>query len=110
VTEIVRCGWCGRKVDLVPGRGRPRGYCRRSCRQRAYEARQRALELGIGDAEVVLRRVELADLRDRIYVLQCAIEDVDRDLAGDASADAIRAALDWLLVNARPVADPRERP
>ncbi len=105
MTEIVRCGWCGRKVDPVPGRGRPRTFCRRSCRQRAYEARRRARELGVGEAEVVIRRAELADLQDRIYVLQCAIEDVDRDLAGDASPDAVRSALDWLVANARPVTD-----
>ena len=89
----------------TPGRGRPRGFCRRSCRQRAYESRRRARELGIGDSEIVLRRAELADLQDRMYVLRCAVEDVERDLAEDRSPESVRAALDWLLTNARPLTD-----
>jgi hypothetical protein len=103
VTEIVRCGWCGRPVEQHPGRGRPRGFCRRSCRQRAYESRRRARELGLGDAEIVLRRTELADLQDRIYMLRCAIEDVDRDRAEDDSERTVRTSLAWLLENARAV-------
>lgn len=31
------CIWCNRPVP--ESSGRPRDYCRRSCRQRAYEAR-----------------------------------------------------------------------
>ena|GEM_PF-5904856 len=33
------CLWCGTPVDQT-GTGRMRDYCRRSCRQRAYEERQ----------------------------------------------------------------------
>lgn len=33
------CEWCGGEVRQ-PGTGRRRAYCRRSCRQRAYEARR----------------------------------------------------------------------
>ncbi|QUX26356.1 hypothetical protein [Nocardiopsis sp. MT53] len=40
--KVIRrtCGWCGK--DIAPrahGKGRPRTYCSRSCRQRAYEVR-----------------------------------------------------------------------
>lgn len=35
------CGWCGGPMRQ-PGTGRRRVYCRRSCRQRAYEAREAA--------------------------------------------------------------------
>jgi hypothetical protein len=88
-----------------PWSNRPRGFCRRSCRQRAYEARRRARELGVADSEVVLRRAELAELQDRIFVLRCAVEDVERDLADDDSPESVRAALAWLLANARPVTE-----
>ncbi|MET9957303.1 hypothetical protein ABZ135_37905 [Streptomyces sp. NPDC006339] len=33
------CAWCGSPVEQ-PATGRSRDYCRRSCRQRAYEERQ----------------------------------------------------------------------
>jgi hypothetical protein len=32
------CGWCGKTI-VQSGKGRPRLYCDRSCRQRAYEQR-----------------------------------------------------------------------
>lgn len=83
--------------------GRPRRYCRRSCRQRDYESRRRAAELGLGESELVMARGELEDLKDKLYVLETAIEDVEHDLAeSDAPAD-VRAALDWLLTAARPL-------
>lgn len=34
------CAWCGGPVPEQKGAGRRRDYCRRSCRQRAYEERQ----------------------------------------------------------------------
>lgn len=34
------CLWCGKPVIPQEGRGRPRKYCRPSCRQRAYESRR----------------------------------------------------------------------
>ena len=86
------------------GPGRPQLYCRRSCRQRDYEARHRAAELGLSEHDLVVTRQELSRLDDLIYVLACAVEDVDRDLATDHEADDIRRALDWLLEAARPLA------
>ena len=38
-----------------------------------------------------------------MYILECAIEDVARDLADDDSPDAVRRSLDWLLEAARPL-------
>lgn len=35
------CGWCGGPLRQ-PGTGRRRVYCGRSCRQRAFEAREKA--------------------------------------------------------------------
>jgi hypothetical protein len=42
-------------------------------------------------------REELEGLRDRLYVLQCAVEDVERDLAGSDDADDRERAFAWLL-------------
>ena len=33
------CSWCAREFAIIHRPGRPRLYCRRSCRQRAYEHR-----------------------------------------------------------------------
>jgi len=76
------CVWCGRKFEAPDGPGRPRLYCRQSCRQRDYEARRRTAELGLGEHELVITREELESTRDRLYVLACVVNDVERDLAG----------------------------
>lgn len=70
-----------------------------------YQRRRRAKELGLSESELVVARAELEELRDALYVLEAAVEDVERDLAGDASQDPgeVRRALDWLLDAARPL-------
>ena len=75
-----RCAWCGRRFAVAPGPGRPRRFCRRSCRQRDYEARHRAQELGLSEAELIVTREELHRLFDQLWVLECAVADVERDL------------------------------
>ncbi|HLT70744.1 MAG TPA: hypothetical protein VKZ72_11290 [Acidimicrobiales bacterium] len=107
--NLRRCRWCGRRFEVTGGRGRPREFCRRSCRQRDYEARRRAEDLGIGDAQLVVARAELDDLYDRLYVLEAAIEDVERDLAAaDPPGERdYREALEWILEAARPLVSRR---
>jgi hypothetical protein len=104
-TAVRRCRWCARPFTAAPGPGRPRQYCRRSCRQRDYEARRQAADLGLGDARLVVARSELDALHDRLYELEAAIEDVERDLAAAGTPDArdYREALDWVLQAARPL-------
>ncbi len=68
-----------------------------------YQSRRRARELQLGDDELIVARQQLDRLRDDVYVLACAIEDVERDLAGRPTAREVRSALDWLLDAARPV-------
>lgn len=43
------------------------------------------------------------ELRDRLYVLEAAIEDVERDLSGAPTKADYRDAVDWLLDAARPL-------
>jgi hypothetical protein len=103
-----RCAWCGRTYEVKPGRGRPPRYCRRSCRQREYEANRRAKELGLNESELVVARDELEQLRDALYVLEAAVQDVERDLSeGTDDRAEIQQALDWLLAAARPLLELR---
>jgi hypothetical protein len=52
-------------------------------------------------------REELDALHDELYVLACAVEDVERDLdaAGQPTASELRDALEWLLAAAAPLRD-----
>jgi hypothetical protein len=98
--SLSRCRWCGREFAETPGAGRPRRFCKRSCRQRDYEARRRTNELGLGEHELVVTRQELDDLRDRIYLLAQSVADVERDLTDDESDDE-RRLLNVLLFAAK---------
>ena len=103
-----RCRWCGRAFEVAGGPGRPREFCRRSCRQREYEANRRSKELGLGETELVMARSELDKLRDALYVLEAAVEDVDQDLVeGGDDPTEVRRSLDWLLAAARPLLELR---
>lgn len=65
--------------------------------------RQRAREVGLAEDELVLTRAELDELHDLLYVLEAAIEDVERDLADAETVRDYQEALDWLLEAARPL-------
>lgn len=98
-----RCEWCGRGLPERFGPGRPRRFCRQACRQAAYVAGQRRAELGLSEQELIVTRQALDDLRDRLYVLEAAIEDVERDLEDGETDQVLRDALSWLLDAARPL-------
>lgn len=70
------CGWCGRRLPDSGTVGRPRRYCAQPCRQRAYERRAALARGGLPEDAVVLSASELGDLRDRLFQLRCAAEDV----------------------------------
>ncbi len=102
--QEIRCRWCGRRVDRLPGRGRPREFCRDGCRQQAYLARKLAQSHGLGDDDLVVSRTTLEEFQSRLYCLQAALEDISRDLERSAEPADIAAALAWLRENAEPVA------
>jgi hypothetical protein len=84
--------------------GRRRQYCRRSCRQRAYE--QRALINGAQGAAlpldaVVLSADEAAGLSDRVYQVRCAAEDVVTALNEGADATELHGLCAALMRAAR---------
>ena len=70
-------------------------------------ARQRATELQLSENELVVARDELDTLRDQVYVLKCAISDVEADLdpTVDPTTRDFKAALNWLLKAAKPLVD-----
>ena len=72
-------------------------------------SRQRARELELSDGELVIAKATLDELHDELYVLACAVDDVERDLAASGAspsgAEELRQALDWLLEAARPLRD-----
>jgi hypothetical protein len=100
------CRWCHRPLPPPARTGRPRRYCRDVCRQRDFEARQRSAEVGLTESELVVTRQELEALYDQLYVLEAAVEDVERDLAGSSPSKQDYAdAVAWLLQAARPLCD-----
>lgn len=100
--QSVACRWCRRPVDQS-GLGRPRVFCKRSCRQRQFEARAKAARHGLDESELIVVRSELEQLRDELYVLQCAVEDVERDISATSTLAEMREGLEWVLVAARPL-------
>ncbi|HXY46132.1 MAG TPA: hypothetical protein VEH29_18240 [Acidimicrobiales bacterium] len=88
-TKGPRCGWCGRDLALGgSGRGRPRQYCRQSCRQRAYELRRRQQAGTLQRHEVPISQADFERCRDGIYAITAALEDVEVDLAEDGDFQA----------------------
>ncbi len=57
----------------------------------------------------MVTRAELEALHDRLYALEAAVEDVDRDLAATARPTVrdYREAVEWLLSATRPLVEDR---
>ncbi|HSJ26944.1 MAG TPA: hypothetical protein VLB67_01960 [Acidimicrobiia bacterium] len=91
-----RCAWCGVSFAAGGGPGRPARFCRRSHRQRAYEARRLAESHGLGPDDILLSREAFEQLRDLLYRIEAALQDIDGDLAGGADSAEYRQAL-WHL-------------
>jgi hypothetical protein len=82
-------------------------YCKQSCRQRDYEARQRTAELGLGEHELVITREELESIRDRLFVLERTVEDAEVDLQQPEArrAKELRRIMEYVLDTARECVD-----
>ncbi len=66
---------------MPAGPGRRPKYCRRAHRQRAYEARQVAVDRGLADGEMLLSIEMWNRLRDAIYVAETTATDAAGDVA-----------------------------
>lgn len=98
--DTPRCAYCRRPLPEWAGRGRPPAYCRRSHRQRAYEARRRAAALALPEGQLVVESADLARLHDRLYALEAALDDVTGDLAESTTGAAYRRAFEHLVAAA----------
>jgi hypothetical protein len=98
-----RCRFCRRPLPPAARTGRPREFCRQSCRQQEYVRRQRATEVGLAEDELVVTRAQLDELHDLLYVLEAAVEDTERDLAEASTVAEVREAAQWLLDAAKPL-------
>lgn len=94
------CAWCGRPVD-EGGTGRRRRYCRRSCRQRAYEQRKSLRLSELPEDTVVLSEAETADLMDRMFQLRCACEDLRTAIVEGEDVAELTRMSDDLVAAAR---------
>lgn len=95
------CAWCGRPVN-EGGTGRRRRYCRRSCRQRAYEQRRSLRMQDLPEGTVVLTEAESIDLMDRMFELRCACEDLQTAIAeGEGPAELARMSEDLVAAARR---------
>ena len=56
-------------------------------RQRDYEARRREAAQRLDESEIVATRAELEAVRDKLFVLRCAVDDVGRHPADDMRSD-----------------------
>ncbi len=50
-----------------------------------------------------MTRAELESLQDRLYMLEAAVEDVERDLAGSHTKQDLEEAVAWIIEAARPL-------
>ena len=60
----------------------------------------------LSDDELIVAKGELDTLHDELYVLACAVNDAERDLASAGAKPSVRELqeiVDWLLDAARPL-------
>lgn len=95
-TDTPTCQYCGKEIQLTLGRGRPRKYCSDSCKQRAYELRHPA-----PSGATTARRVNGDTLRDKLFELRCAAEDIATATNEGADPDEIQSLCDELVTMAK---------
>lgn len=84
-------------MPVQKGRGRKRKYCSPSCKQRAYEQRNNVAGPGVAEGSVVLRPERVDELRDELFELKCAAEDIQTAAAEGADAEELRHLCDELV-------------
>jgi len=96
------CAWCGKEL-AVSGRGRPRKYCSQSCKQRAYEQRHNVTGTSIPQEAVIIHPDRAAALRDSLFELRCAAEDIATATSEGAEPDEVRDLCNELVTLARAI-------
>lgn len=101
-TSVSTCSWCGKEL-YSSGRGRPRKYCSQSCKQRAYEQRHNVTGTTIPREAVIIHPERAAALRDSLFELRCAAEDVATASAEGAGPEELRDLCQELVTLARTI-------
>ncbi len=96
------CQWCGKAIESS-GRGRPRKYCSATCRQRAYEQRHNLSGRPIPADAVVITPERAEQLRDGLFEVRCAAEDVATAAGEGAGAAELEGLCSELVALARRV-------
>jgi hypothetical protein len=94
---VTECEYCRRPFEQAAGAvGRPKKYCRRSCRQRAYETRRHEGDLAWGDARLVRQARDLAELEDRLDGIRALVEELSSEAQDrpELSAEAVLERLE----------------
>ncbi|BAC18414.1 hypothetical protein [Corynebacterium efficiens] len=98
--QVPTCSWCGK--DIAPsGRGRPRKYCKQACRQRAYEQRNSVSGTTIPVNAVIMTPERADELRDSLFELRCAAEDIATAVDEGENAREVTALCTELVELAR---------
>jgi hypothetical protein len=63
----------------------------------------------LAESDLIVARKAMEGLDDLLFVLSCAIADVDNDIALDGSPEQAAQSLNWLLEAARPLLGASER-
>ncbi len=63
----------------------------------------------MAESDLIVARQAMEGLDDLLFVLGCAIADVEGDLVVDSSPQQFKRSLDWLLESARPLLGTSER-
>lgn len=91
------CEWCGKPIEVNVGRGRKRKYCSSSCKQRAYEQRVMLAGTEVDADAVILNKRRVDEIRDQLFELRCAAEDISVAAKEGASSDELQSLCDELV-------------
>lgn len=94
------CAWCSKTLSAA-GRGRRRKYCSQACRQRAYEQRSGRQGQRLPVDAVVLSQAKVSTLKDALFELRCAAEDIATAVEEQAEAEELQLLSKELVELAR---------
>lgn len=86
---------------MQPERGRRRKYCGPTCKQRAYEQRHNVVGTAIPADAVIMTADRAASLRDGLFELRCAAEDIATASSEGAKPAEMKELCDDLVQLAR---------
>ncbi|MCS4535063.1 hypothetical protein [Corynebacterium sp. HS2168-gen11] len=102
------CQWCGQDI-VTTGRGRPRKFCKPSCKQRAYEQRHTVQGTQIPPTAVIIPPEKVDAFNDALFELRCAAEDIQTAVREGCEPDELTVLCEELVSLAKHVENLRLR-